>query len=62
MPRSETGINALCKKHNEELASHPKRGSVIQLLRDNGVDEDDAEAIADAIIELFAEMEESENG
>jgi len=38
---------------------HPKKPDLISLLMDNGLDEDDADAVADAIIDLMDGKEES---
>ena len=38
---------------------HPKKPDLISLLMDNGLDEDDANAVADAIIDLMDGKEES---
>lgn len=38
---------------------HPKKPDLISLLMDNGLDEDDADAVADAIIDLMDKEEES---
>ena len=55
-------IEDLCKQHNNNLNSHPKRGVLLQLLRDNGADADDAEVMADAIIDHFDQKEAMNKG
>lgn len=44
----------LCRKHDFYLTNHPQRPALLLLLQDNDMDSDDAEAAADAIIDLMA--------
>ena len=47
-------IREACKDHNEWLDNHPKRKDLLQLFSDNEIDADDAVAMTDAILDLFA--------
>lgn len=47
-------IDDLCRKHDLFLTNHPQRPALLLLLQDNDMASDDAEATADAIIDLLA--------
>ena len=48
-----TTIAVLCREHEQWLQNHPKRGDLKGLMLDNGADEDEAEVITDAILDLM---------
>ena len=50
-------IAELCQEHDRFLSQYPLRPALLQLLADNNLDSDDAEAVADAIIDLMVPIE-----
>lgn len=47
-------LEELCHMHDLYLTNHPQRPALVVLLQDNDMDCDDAEATADAILDLMA--------